>query len=98
MQTMPVRVLPAEDEPTDRISKKRALLTNVKRPCELSAATIDRDIRERNRVEEEFARRDEQLRQSLKLEAVGSLVGGIAHEFNNLLQVICGYAKYAMKD
>ena len=55
------------------------------------------DITERKQMAADLAQRDEQLRQSHKLEAVGSLAGGIAHEFNNLLQAICGYAGYAME-
>ncbi len=58
---------------------------------------ITRDISERKRAEQERERLEEQLRHAQKMEAVGRLAGGVAHDFNNMLCAISGNAELALR-
>lgn len=57
---------------------------------------VDRNITERKQAEAERTRLQNELQQSQKMESLGHLTGGIAHEFNNLLGVINGYTELAI--
>ena len=64
---------------------------------ELVALTTIRDVTDRKRAEEERSTLEAQLRHSQKMEAIGRLAGGVAHDFNNMLGVILGYADIALR-
>ncbi|MEI6262735.1 MAG: ATP-binding protein, partial [Deltaproteobacteria bacterium] len=57
-----------------------------------------KDITERKQVEEEKAKFEAKLQQAQKMESIGSLAGGIAHDLNNILFPISGLSEMLLDD
>ncbi len=91
----------------ERLELEAVRSDGVRLPVEMALARVDsasgplfaawiRDLSGRQIAEEILRRNEAQLLQSQKMEAVGRLAGGVAHDFNNVLTAIFGYADLLM--
>jgi PAS domain S-box-containing protein len=77
---------PFEKEYLRKDGSRVPVLVAVARLDESQAISLTLDLSERRRLEAQF-------RQAQKMEAVGRLAGGVAHDFNNILSVILSYSE-----
>jgi len=59
---------------------------------------VVRDVSEQQRSSEALRKLEEQFRQAQRLEAVGRLAGGVAHDFNNVLTAISGFSDLLLEE
>jgi two-component system, cell cycle sensor histidine kinase and response regulator CckA len=59
---------------------------------------LSAELAERERAEAERSQLQDRLREAQKIDALGRLAGGVAHDFNNILTVIIGYAQLMAAD
>ncbi len=81
-----------------RIQLEVRVSTIVENGVVLGTQSAIRDISEREQAEKTKADLEARLRQAAKMEAVGSLAGGVAHDFNNMLAVILGNTEIALAE
>ena len=91
-----VSALKMENTRTEALNQNLELRVQ-ERTSELNQAVsfLREEIAERKLAEEERARMEVDLRHAQKLQAIGVLAGGVAHDFNNILTAIAGYVELA---
>ena len=93
-------------QPVLEALRQRANVTLLERPVHplTLISSVQSALRARRRqydVRDYLAdrqRSEERVRQAQKMDAVGKLAGGVAHEVNNMMTAVIGFAEYALKE
>ena len=81
----------------EKITNQRDTIVKQKLELEKAHEQLKKEIIERKQAEAERCKLESQLLHSQKMDSLGTLAGGIAHEFNNILTFTQGYTELLMK-